>query len=141
MSQLQLERDYKRSVTSALLFHGIITQEHEDKVSNFIPDLSFSGYGHHGWIEVKWCETLPKTLDGIKHWTLGQEQWLIDRGDKGARTCFLLVGCPTGHYLLESAVLADARWLNIHAALAMASIRGEMLHGLADRLVRWLRRL
>lgn len=106
------------------------TQAHEDKHERFIADVSFSGNFVDGWVEVKWCNKVPKTLDSIDHWTKGQENWLFNRGCKGSGHCYLLVGTPTMHVLWKFGMLAQARSIPWKQAAQLAVLRVPTLQEL-----------
>lgn len=117
------EIEYKRLVTNGLRYHGWDVQWHEDAYENFIPDISFGAHGHHGWIEVKFVQKPPKTIGGIKHYTKGQEDWLVTRGEAGAGRCYLLLGTGAGHLLLPHTSLRNAR---IATYIAAQSLSGAL---------------
>ena len=116
------ESGYKRKVTSDLKARGFSIQYHEDSYENFIPDISFGAHGIDGWVEVKWLTEFPKTIDHIKHYTMGQQQWLMNRGKAGSGMCYLLIGHPEIHMLWGWKSLADIRHIPWDAA-CMASDR------------------
>ena len=119
-----LELEYKRSVADALRTMGWNIEEHEDKVRNFIPDLSFGAHGFDGWIEVKFADRVPKTgLRSIKHYTKGQEDWLIDRARAGSGHCYLLLGTGAGHYAWRAESLRKARAGTYIAAQSLCCCR------------------
>lgn len=103
------ELEFKRAVAAALQVFGWQTQEHEDSVGSFIPDLSFSANFVSGWIEVKYCHKPPKTLGAIKHYTKGQEDWLVRHGRAGSGHCYLLVGTPEESRLARWDALSQLR--------------------------------
>lgn len=105
------ELKYKHDLMEALQAYGYHVQAHEDSISNYIPDLSIAGNFVDAWVEVKYCRTPPKTLGTIKHYTKGQESWLIQRGRAGCSHCYLLVGTPKLHLLLP--------WFHLHKARDM----------------------
>lgn len=78
-----------------------IFQRHEDKFSEGIPDTSFSGMGHNGWIELKFAAKWPvraTTPLRLPHYTPEQRIWLREHGEAGGRCwLFLQVG---NEYLL-----------------------------------------
>lgn len=58
-----------------------------------IPDVSYSIYNAHGWIELKWLEKLPANVDTkitIDHFTKIQKHWLKQRG-RLAGHCWVFV--------------------------------------------------
>lgn len=121
-----LELEYKRLITGALQTMGWLTQEHEDKVELYIPDLSYSGHGVMGWIEVKYVEKMKAAgLSTIPHYTKGQECWLIDRARAGGGRCFLLLGTGAGHYMWSASSLRNARAGTYIAALSLCCCRSE----------------
>jgi len=116
------ELEYKHDVMAILKGLGWKVQAHEDMISNFIPDLSFGFAGADGWIELKWVDKLPKSLNAIHHYTHGQQDWLIQRGKRGAGHCYLLVGTPHYHYLWRWDVLKEIRLLPWAAAAAGSAL-------------------
>lgn len=120
-----IEQQFKLSVIAALEARGYRCQQHEDRHCNFIADVSFSGNYVDGWVEVKFCHTAPGSLGKIKHWTKGQEKWLLERHRAGSGHCYLLVGIEdTNQYFMWRADdLARARSLSLKAALPSARIR------------------
>ena len=113
----QDELDYKRALAERLRVRGWHVQEHEDRQSLFIPDLSIAQGGFEMWIEVKYRRELPPTLHSMKHWTAGQQKWLEDRGRAGAGNCCLLLGVPGHHYLWRWPHLSTVRHLPFHLAV------------------------
>lgn len=130
------EKDYKRRVTQALLFHGWLVQEHEDKFGNFIPDLSFSANRTGGWIEVKYCDPEPVCLDMIPHWTRGQEHWLYDHGRAGTGHCYLLVGTPDDNFLWRYSELRATRVQSFRGAWQSIFIKEPTIFDLAGEMNR-----
>lgn len=116
------EAAYKNALVDAFHYLGWEAQRHEEKVANHVPDLSFSGNKKDGWIEVKWCDRDPVSLQSLQHWTRGQEQWLYDRGRVGSGHCYLLVGTPRRHILWRYDVLATVRGQTFESALHYAFI-------------------
>jgi hypothetical protein len=116
------ENEYKRQFMLAMMPYGFEFQAHEDMYGKFVPDLSFSAHNTDGWIEVKYVPTPPKTLDDIKHYTKGQEKWLIDRGNRGSGNCYLLVGSPDRHILWKWSSIRAVRKLDWAMAVQFASI-------------------
>lgn len=108
------ENEYKKSVRDGLRAVGFSVQFHEDKFSSFIPDISIAGLGADGWVEVKYAHKVPGCLGDIRHFTMGQERWLRERGLMGSGHCYLLLGTPTGHFLFPWTLFPDAR----HSGLA-----------------------
>lgn len=113
------EREYKAVVCNGLRALGWSIQWHEDKYANYIPDVSFGAHGIDGWIEVKFRREPPKTLGHISHYTIGQEDWLIERGQRGSGACYLLVGTGAGHLLLPHSALRNARTATYIAAQSL----------------------
>ncbi len=95
------ELEYKKKIMNGLVEYGWDVQAHEDKISRYIPDLSFAVNGMSGWIEVKYLKSIPKVFK-IEHLTKGQIAWLEKRADAGAGPCFLLVGTPSSQHLLDA---------------------------------------
>lgn len=73
---------------------AVIWQRHEDRYSTDIADLSFSIVpGASGWVELKVVYDLEVTRDGqlrLRHMTMGQAQWLVERWERGTLTFVLL---------------------------------------------------
>jgi hypothetical protein len=134
------EKEYKRDFAEAMRYYGMQTQEHEDKFANFIPDLSFANGGIEGWIEVKYCHDMPKTLDSLEHWTAGQEQWLVERGRAGTGWSFLLVGTPQIHALFRYGCLSSVRMQPFEVALNSAWDKDYTYPRLVERLASRARR-
>lgn len=128
------EIDYKRHVVEALAFHGWRVQEHEDKQSNFIPDLSFSANKTDGWVEVKYCAEPPATLSQIEHWTAGQQAWLFERGRVGSGHCYLLVGTPHWNLLWRYDVLETVRHQSFAAAIGYVTVKEREIFDLAGSM-------
>ena len=121
------ELEYKNKIVAALSAQGYKVQRHEDKHENFIADLSFSGNYVDGWIEVKYCARVPRSLHAIEHWTKGQEDWLRERGSVGSGHCYLLVGTPKLHVLWHYGLLFRARPQPWTQSIQLAAI---MVHGI-----------
>lgn len=111
-----VEADYSKMVIANMEARHWHVQAHEDRFSNFIPDLS-AARRKHMWIELKWCQDPPLKLGNIRHWTQGQEDWLIKRQAAGGSQCFLLLGTPRRHYLWNADVLARVRHLPFKEAV------------------------
>ena len=82
---------------------GVLTTHHEDALNSGIPDLSYSGGGVHGWIELKWLESWPvraATIVRIPHYTKEQKHFLLTRGRTGGR-CWLLLRVGREHLLFD----------------------------------------
>ncbi len=109
MSEAML-RNYVRK---GLRAKGVLTTHHEDALQAGIPDLSYSGGGHHGWIELKWLEAWPKregTIVRIPHYTKEQKHFLLTRGRAGGRCWLLLrVGGASAWHLTEHILLDHER--------------------------------
>lgn len=133
------EADYKRELIALLSGQDWLLQAHEDKLDNFIPDLSFSASKIDGWIEVKWQDKIPPSLNEIHHWTWGQQTWLERRGEKGAGNCFLLVGTPEGNFLWHHAHLSKVRYMKFHDATGWCFIQAPRLNDLVQQMETRLR--
>jgi len=129
------EDEYKGKLAQALEYFGFDASRHEDKVLNFIPDISFAGHRVDGWIEVKWCERDPSSLGAISHWTRGQEEWLCHRGKCGSGFCFLLVGTPARHFMWHHGTLARARSMPFDSAILATWLAAPDLHDLAQGIL------
>lgn len=103
------ELKYKHELMALLRGLKFKVQDHEDMIQPYIPDLSFSFARTDGWIEVKYLPKAPTSLSAIKHYTHGQQQWLVNRGMVGSGHCYLLVGTPDMHYLWRWSSLGAAR--------------------------------
>lgn len=134
------EAAYKTDFVEAMRYFGMAVQEHEDKQSNYIPDLSFANNGIDGWIEVKYCDKPPASLDVIRHWTAGQEHWLVERGRSGSGWCFLLVGTPQMHVLFRYGCLSSIREQPFAKALVSAWDKDYSYPVLVQRLADRARR-
>lgn len=134
-----LEIDYKKGVVAALIARNWSVQMHEDKLSNFIPDLSFGANFVDGWIEVKWQDRAPKTLHDIKHFTAGQEDWLIKRQRAGNGHCYLLVGTPRIHLIWKAHHLPEVRKMAWAKARAFAAIEAASVPDLVLSMDRFMR--
>ena len=87
------EATLRNYVRPRLAAKGVLTTHHEDALNGGIPDLSYSGGGVHGWIELKWLEAWPVrtgTIVCIPHYTKEQKHFLLSRGRAGGR-CWLLL--------------------------------------------------
>lgn len=132
------ELKYKHELMALMRGLRWKVQAHEDMIENFIPDLSFGAHRTDGWIEVKYVEKLPDSLGAIKHYTRGQQDWLINRGMYGSGHCYLLVGSPSQHFVWRWSGLRDARDMPWAAAAAMAMTEdtpGDLIRAL-DHVVR-----
>lgn len=119
--------EYKSRVAAALEARGWAMQAVEDSQCRYIPDLAFSANGVGGWIEVKFCQSVPTNLDAIKHYTKGQEMFLRRHGEKGSGHCYLLVGIahPETHVLVRWDALKEARLSPFGFLLSMVGVRQE----------------
>ena len=95
------EQEYKRKLVALLQERGAHTQLHEDKDMNYVPDLSCAINGCDWWIEIKYCKKVPPKLSSIEHYTKGQRDWLVKRGQAGGGRCYLLVGLPQFELLID----------------------------------------
>lgn len=134
------EQEFKLALQGALAYIGWDTQAHEDKNYNFIPDLSFSGDGVDGWIEVKWCHENPTSVGSIPHWTVGQEMWLMKRGERGGGHCFLVVGTPDGVFCWRYNRLEHARTGPWKWTIRFCIYRGDNLLEFVQRVAAVYRR-
>jgi hypothetical protein len=97
------EATLRNYVRKGLHAKGILTTHHEDMLNAGVPDLSYSGAGVHGWIELKWLEAWPKraaTVVKIAHYTKEQKHFLLSRGRAGGR-CWLLLRVEKDHLLID----------------------------------------
>lgn len=97
------EATLRNYVRPRLAEKGVLTTHHEDALNTGIPDLSYSGGGVNGWIELKWLEDWPKratTIVRIPHYTKEQRHFLLTRGRAGGR-CWLLLRVGRGHWLFD----------------------------------------
>lgn len=128
------ELKYKHELMALLRGLKFKVQDHEDMIQPFIPDLSFSFARTDGWIEVKYVDKLPASLGAIKHFTYGQQQWLVNRGMAGSGHCYLLVGTPGGHYLWRWSALGAVRdepWAEATARAMSDEALAGLCRGLA----------
>jgi hypothetical protein len=107
------EADYKEQIVDLLQFHGFHVETHEDKRKNYIPDVSASGCGKHIWIEVKYADRVPVTLDSIPHYTRGQQNWLAQRNSLPGSPTFLWLGTREEHFIWPGCELGPIRGLPI----------------------------
>lgn len=128
------ELEFKRDLIQTLQFIDWVVQAHEDRISSYISDLSFSGRGVDGWIEVKYINEPVKILDDIPHWTKGQEDFLVSRGQVGSGHCYLIVGTPNGIGVWKWDVLSRVRKLPWAEACRHCFTWGLSLKQLADGL-------
>lgn len=97
------EATLRNYVRKGLRDQGVLTTHHEDMLNNGVPDLSYSGGGVHGWIELKWLEAWPKraaTPVRLPHYTKEQKHFLLSRGWAGGR-CWLLLRVGAEHLLFN----------------------------------------
>lgn len=103
------EKDYKKKIVAAMRARYFDVQEHEDKFSRYIPDVSFAGGRVDGWLEVKYFSHIPKKLSEAKHITPGQIEWGIKRSDKGSNLCFFMIAIhDVGHLLIPARRMREA---------------------------------
>lgn len=97
------EATLRSYVRKGLHKHGVFTTHHEDMLNAGVPDLSYSGAGVNGFIELKWLEAWPKreeTIVRIPHYTKEQKHFLLSRGRAGGR-CWLLLRVGREHLLFN----------------------------------------
>ena len=97
------EATLRNYVRPRLLGRGVLTTHHEDALNVGIPDLSYSGNGVNGWIELKWLPFWPvraDTIVRIPHYTKEQKHFLLTRGRAGGR-CWLLLRVGKEHLLFN----------------------------------------
>ena len=97
------EATLRNYVRKGLHAKGVLTTHHEDMLNAGILDLSYSGGGVHGWVELKWLEAWPKredTIVRIPHYTKEQKYFLLTRGRAGGR-CWLLLRVGKQHLLFD----------------------------------------
>lgn len=83
-----------------------LAQRHEDRLSQGIPDVSFSirGVGH-GWMELKAIDAaMPAAPVRIPHLTDLQRAWIMSHGQAGGGV-FVLVSIGEGIYLFDYSVV------------------------------------
>lgn len=135
------EATLRNYVRKGLLAKGILTTHHEDALNSGIPDLSYSGNGVHGWIELKWLEAWPKrddTIVRIPHYTKEQKHFLLSRGRAGGR-CWLLLRVGTREHLLFDHEAAQFVGAQTHSGLiAFADMWDEGLD--FEQLTRYITR-
>ena len=127
------ELRYKHHVCDLLRAMGADVQQHEDKIENFIPDLSYAIGNIDGWIEVKYLRKTPKTLADLGHLTIGQIEWLKKRGKHGSGQCWLLIGSEQDQlsYLWHYHQLSGVRHLDWAEATVAAYCGGPLQHVLS----------
>lgn len=110
----QSEAEYKRKALKPLLEGaGWLVDFHEDKFTNYYPDMSMAGRGKHIWCEVKFARNgLPEMYgpSSIRHFTAGQRGWLSSRHRAGGGGTWVLIGTNKGGHVLISGLVADALW-------------------------------
>ena len=82
---------------------GVLTTHHEDALQAGVPDLSYSGGGVNGWVELKYAEAWParaRTPLRLPHYTAEQRHFLLTRGRAGGR-CWLLLRVGREHLLFD----------------------------------------
>ena len=85
------EAKLKEKIHNKILSRGGDTQNHEDKNSIGIPDISYGINGINGWIEAKYLGKWPRSgVVKIDHYSGQQRNWLRIRGRAGGR-CFLIL--------------------------------------------------
>ncbi len=127
------ETAYRQRIVTLLGEYDVTAQSHEDKFSKYVPDLSWSGKGNDGWVEVKYTDRPPPSLSAIHHWTIGQQNWLINAGKKGSGHCYLWLGTRTGeHFIWAWHILTHVRSMDLARAGTVTAARGSDLR----RLVR-----
>ena len=134
------EDEYVLHVQVELEALGWKTQNQEHESARYVPDVSFSANGIDGWLEVKYVKVLPKTLGSIKHYTKGQQQWLIDFGKAGAGHCYVLLGSPGKHVLFKYHQLKLIRDMPLEEAIGKHKwLMDWTLEGLAEQMNRYVR--
>jgi hypothetical protein len=128
------EQDFKKDLINALQYIDWVVQAHEDRISNYISDLSFSGQGVDGWIEVKYLNESVKTLNDIPHWTKGQESFLTSRGHAGSGHCYLIIGTSIGIGVWKWDTLSRVRHLPWSEAVRHCFTWSMGLKQLAEQL-------
>lgn len=97
------EATLRRYIREGLHKCGLLTAHHEDMLNVGLPDLSYSGNGVHGFIELKWVEAWPvrsTTPLRLPHYTKEQRHWLLSRGRSGGH-CWLLLRVGKEHLLFD----------------------------------------
>lgn len=86
------EAKLKDSISRKIIALGGDVQNHEDKNSIGIPDISYGLNKVNGWIEAKQLPNWPKSgkIVKIEHYTPQQKNWLRIRGRAGGN-CFLVL--------------------------------------------------
>jgi len=72
-----------------------------------IPDVWLSGSKGDLWIENKYLQVVPPTVDPTKLLSALQKQWLMRRHAEG-RSVGVLIGSPEGHLYFPSLSWQDA---------------------------------
>lgn len=124
------EDSYKKEMVVILRSRRWHVQEHEDRQSLFIPDLSLARDSNNHWWEVKYRDRAPPTLNSVKHWTKGQEDWLIKRGEAGGGMCFLIFGVPGLNVAWQCMDLKHIRYMRWNYALERAYAKTPSLDSL-----------
>ncbi len=135
------EDEYVARVQIELEALGWKTQNQEHESARYVPDVSFSANGVDGWIEVKYVKTLPKSLSSIRHYSKGQEKWLIDFGKAGGGYCYVLLGSPGKHVLFKWHQLKEIRDIPLEEAIGLHKwLMDWTLEGLTGQMNRYIRR-
>ena len=124
------EADYQKAIIGSFKRYGWLLQPHRDSVSDDIPDLSFSGNGINGWIEVKYLKKVTDSPDrDLQHFTGGQQKWLQHHGKAGGY-CYLWVGSLPRHLVLPWNMVHQVRtatWATLERYSIIAHQRMDVL--------------
>ena len=121
------EATLRNYIRKGLRDKGVLTTHHEDALNSGIPDLSYSGGGVHGWIELKWLEAWPKRADTIvriPHYTKEQKHFLLTRGRAGGH-CWLLLRVGRHHLLFNNERVQDVGSSNYPWLRAAATLEAD----------------
>jgi len=127
------EAALRRYVRENLAIRGVLTCHHEDALNAGVPDLSYSGHGRHGWIELKSLAAWPAretTIVRMARYSDSQRNWLRLRWEAAGYT-WMLLRVGRAHLLFDGLTAArNVGYMTRPALLMHATRRWDTTSGM-----------
>lgn len=124
------EAAFQKKLVQCLNALGWAVQVHNDVGHPGVPDLSFAVGGVDGWLELKWMDEKPGTINDIRHFTSEQKNWLHKTGSVGSGNCCLVLGTPGQFFVIPWSVVLNNKYKIKHelaSSVEELAIRMERL--------------
>lgn len=128
------EDDFRRKLQFEMEGLGFKTQAHEDSIVTGIPDMSYSGFGGDGWVELKYVRNPRRSINyKDMKFTAKQREWLREFGARGQGHHYLIIAVKFGpdrddyYRILPYWMLADAdgvEWSHPNSGIMARTLNG-----------------